>query len=188
MTPPLSLGQRAALAWRNFLRILGDPSWAQAVDDLNQPPKLAVPTPEPSEDALPSSSAAKPTSETHASALLVLSLLQRHGRFLDFVQQDIQPFSDAEVGQVARVVHAGCRKALAEHLSLAPVRREQEGARVTVQDAAEARKTKLTGNVLGSPPYQGVLKHRGWQSERIELPELMPGADSRVLALAEIEL
>jgi len=188
VTSPLSLGQRAALAWRNFFRILGDPSWAQAVSDLSEAPKLVAPTPQPSADALPSSSNAKAPSETHASALLMLSLLQRHGRFLDFVQQDIQPFSDAEVGQVARVVHAGCNKALAEHLSLAPVRREAEGTRVTVQDAAAARKTKLTGNVLGSPPYQGVLKHRGWQSERIELPELMPGADSSVLALAEVEL
>ncbi len=121
-------------------------------------------------------------------ALQLLSLLQREGRFVDFVQQDIVSFPDADVGAAARVVHDGCRKALAAHATIEPVRTEDEGARVVLPEGFDADAIKLTGGVTGQPPYSGVLRHRGWRATRIELPQVVGGYDARILAAAEVEL
>ena len=69
---------------------------------------------------------------TPTAALQLLGLLQREARFVDFIQEDVAPYTDAEIGAAARVVHAGCRKVLGEHFTIAPVRPETEGARITL--------------------------------------------------------
>lgn len=128
---------------------------------------------------------ARPPSD---GALVLLSLLQREGRFIDFLQEDVTGFGDAEIGAAARVVHDGCRKALEEHLKLAPVRAEEEGAKVTLEAGYDAAAITLSGNVGGKPPYQGTLKHKGWRAESIELPKIAAAHDVRVLAPADVEV
>jgi hypothetical protein len=122
------------------------------------------------------------------AALQLLSLLQRDGRFLDFVQQDISGFADAQIGQAARLVHDGCSKALARHLSIERVVDGQEGQPTVVEVGFDPRATKLTGNVSGSAPYRGVLRHQGWRAQRLELPQVVADYDFAVLAPAEVEL
>jgi hypothetical protein len=122
------------------------------------------------------------------SALLLLGLLQREGRLVDFLEQDISAFGDAEVGAAARVVHEGCRKALRGHAEVASVRDEEEDSRVEVAEGVESGAIKLTGNVTGKPPYRGVLRHRGWRVVRLELPAALAGHDPSVVAPAEVEL
>jgi hypothetical protein len=122
------------------------------------------------------------------SALQLLSLLQREGRFVDFLQQDIASFPDADVGAAARVVHEGCRKALRTHAEIAPVRGEEEGARVQLAAGFDANAVKLVGDVRGEPPYAGVLRHRGWRAKRLELPQVVGSYDAHILAPAEVEL
>jgi hypothetical protein len=121
-------------------------------------------------------------------ALQLLALFQREGRLIDFLEQDIAAFADAEVGAAARVVHEGCRKALREHATLQPVRTETEGASLTLAAGFDPAEVKLTGNVQGAAPYKGVLRHRGWRASSISLPVPMRGHDARVLAPAEVEL
>src|SRR3954468_5570776 len=67
-----------------------------------------------------------------ASGLFMLGLLQREGRLIDFLQEDVTAFTDAQVGAAARVVHEGCRKVLREYLPVQPVVPQSEGDRVTV--------------------------------------------------------
>jgi hypothetical protein len=122
------------------------------------------------------------------SALQLLSLLQREGRLVDFLQQDIAAFSDSDVGVAARVVHDGCRRALGAHAAIEPVLREDEGSRVQLEAGFDADEVKLVGDVRGQPPYTGVLRHRGWRASRLELPQIVGGHDARVLAPAEVEL
>jgi len=122
-----------------------------------------------------------------AAALQLLGLLQREGRLIDFLQQDIAKFDDAEIGAAARVVHAGCRKALAEHAEIGPVRTEPEGERITIESVDPAA-IKLTGDVKGAPPYSGVLRHRGWRAASLKLPTAVADHDLSVLAPAEVEL
>ncbi len=121
-------------------------------------------------------------------ALQLLSLLQREGRLVDFVQQDILSFSDADVGAAARVVHEGCRRALQRVTQLSPVRDDAEGHSVTVPPGFDATSLLLTGNVTGNAPFRGTLRHRGWRAEGFTLPEIVGDSDLTVIAPAEVEL
>jgi hypothetical protein len=182
---------RLWLAFACFFQLLGDGRFAARVAELRgerrELPRAPEPAPIPKAEPEPKPVRVAPPSAPEA-ALVLLGLLQREGRFVDFVQQEIVKFSDAEVGAVARVVHAGCRKALAQHAQLAPVRSEAEGSPIAVDAGYDAASIKLTGNVRGSAPYRGILRHRGWRAEKLELPKLVAGSPADVLAPAEVEL
>jgi len=122
------------------------------------------------------------------AALQLLALFQREGRFIDFLEEDVASFSDEEIGAAARVVHEGCRKAVREHFTLAPVKDQDEGASLEVPKGFDAHTIRLTGNVVGEPPFRGTLQHRGWKVTRAELPKLAEGHDVKVIAPAEVEL
>ncbi len=122
-------------------------------------------------------------------AVQVLTALQQEGRFIDFLQEDLNLYNDAQIGAAVRSIHEGCRKALGDVLDLKPIMEEGEGSTVTIKPGFDARAIRLTGNVSGDPPFTGILRHRGWKAERIELPK--PVADqekNRVIAPAEVEI
>jgi hypothetical protein len=123
-----------------------------------------------------------------AGALRILSLLQRDGRFIDFLQDDVTSYSDQDVGAAARVVHSGCKKALQAYLKLEPVMSQQEGEKISVEKGFDPGKIRLTGNVVGEPPFKGQLVHRGWKASEFKLPEIPAGQDPNILAPAEVEL
>ncbi|MBX7193155.1 MAG: DUF2760 domain-containing protein [Sandaracinaceae bacterium] len=122
------------------------------------------------------------------AALQLLALLQREGRFVDFLEEDVSSFSDAQIGAAARVVHDGCRKAIREHLPIAPVRSEDEGARVKLEKGFDAHAVRLTGNVTGEAPFTGTLAHRGWKVKEVKLPKMTEGHDATIVAPAEVEV
>src|SRR5215813_8677757 len=64
--------------------------------------------------------AAMPPERAHASGLMLLAALQREGRFVDFVRQDVAGFSDEDIGAAGRVVHSGCRKIVDQFFSVEP--------------------------------------------------------------------
>lgn len=125
---------------------------------------------------------------TQTAALQLLGLLQREARFVDFIQEDVAPYTDAEIGAAARVVHEGCRKVLREHFAIQPVRTEAEGSRITLQAGFDATAVRLTGHVVGQAPFTGTLGHRGWQVTAVKLPQLTDTAAAHVIAQAEVEL
>jgi hypothetical protein len=131
---------------------------------------------------------ALPPERLHASGLLLLAALQREGRLLDFIQQDVAGFSDEDIGAAGRVVHAGCRKVLQQNFGFAPAVNGAEGASFVVPAGFDAQRIRLTGNVTGQPPFSGTLKHHGWVAREIRLPEISEAVDPRVLAPAEVEL
>jgi hypothetical protein len=122
------------------------------------------------------------------SALVLLSLLQKEGRFVDFLQEDVSGYSDQEVGAAARVVHEGCQRVLRDHLSIEPVRQEAEGSSVTLPKGFDPAAVRPTGNVIGEPPFTGSLVHRGWRAVEVRLPKVSSSRDVRILAAAEVEL
>lgn len=125
---------------------------------------------------------------TPDAALQLLGLLQKEARFLDFIEEDIAAYSDADIGIAARVVHEGCRKTIKDHFSLAPVRSENEGSRVTLQQGFDASSVRLTGNIVGNAPFTGTLIHKGWQVTELRLPKLTQGHNANIIAAAEVEL
>ncbi|HRD65215.1 MAG TPA: DUF2760 domain-containing protein [Candidatus Competibacter sp.] len=173
---------RLALALRAFWRIVVDGEFAEGVLRLERggPAPSALsgeqPKPAPLRETLPE------------SALQLLALFQQEGRFVDFLEENVTAYSDAEIGGAARVVHEGCRKVVRDHLQIEPVRTEAEGERLTLAAGFDAAAVRLTGNVVGQPPFTGTLMHRGWRVAQITLPKLAEGHDVRVLAPAEVEL
>jgi len=85
-------------------------------------------------------------------------------------------------------VHEGCRKVLREHFTIAPVRAEAEGSRISLDAGFDAGAIRLTGNVVGSAPFKGSVSHRGWRATEVRLPKLAASHDVTVLAQAEVEL
>jgi len=125
---------------------------------------------------------------TPDAALQLLGLLQKEARFIDFIEEDIAAYSDADIGIAARVVHEGCRKAINEHFTLAPVRSEAEGNKITLQQGFDAATVRLTGNIVGTAPFTGTLIHKGWQVTNVRLPKLTQGHNAAIIAAAEVEL
>lgn len=183
------------LAWVAFFRTLFSSEFAAGVARLRQgAPALPAEaeTPEGTEKTEKKREAPpKPVvlkEPTPDAALQLLGILQREGRFVDFLEEDISSFSDTEVGAAARVVHDGCAKALHEHFDLSPVRTEEEGSKITLVDGFDAAEIRLTGNVVGEPPFEGSLQHRGWRITEVKLPKLTEEHEVKVIAPAEIEL
>jgi hypothetical protein len=176
-----SLGRRISLAFGNFFRTLSDADFAGRVERIDQAP--VQPTTEAPKPAAPQMKEASPD-----AALQLLGLLQRDARLIDFVQENLSGFSDAEIGAAARVVHDGCRKVLGEHFTIATVRDEAEGSRITLNEGFDAGAIRLTGNVVGAAPFHGSLSHRGWRATEVRLPKLAGSHDAAILAPAEVEL
>jgi hypothetical protein len=125
---------------------------------------------------------------TPDAALQLLGLLQKQARFIDFIQEDISVYSDADVGIAARVVHEGCSQVLKEHVSLKPVRNEVEGSSITLPPGFDATQIRLTGHIVGNAPFTGQLIHRGWQVSELRLPKLTAAYNAKIIAPAEVEL
>ncbi len=121
-------------------------------------------------------------------ALHLLAILQRDGRFVDFMREDLAGAKDVDIGAAARLVHQGCKKALDAYFVLKPVRSEEEGAAVVVDRGFDAHAIRLAGDVKGEPPFKGTLVHGGWQAVEVKLPERPGFVDLRIVAPAEIEV
>jgi len=172
------------LAFIAFFRVLfGRPLPEQLV------PKQ-LPAPEPEKPAEKPVEKPKLNTAQHQrdGALALLALLQREGRFVDFVRDSVDGASDADIGAAAREVHRGCRKVLDQHLTIEPVMPGAEEAKVSVPKGFDPSEIRLIGEAKGEPPYQGTLRHHGWRVVDAKLPTLAEGVDRTVIAPAEVEL
>jgi Domain of unknown function (DUF2760) len=142
------------------------------------------PQAEPARAAPPAPAAAR----ADAEIVSFLAMLQEKGRLVDFLMDDINPYNDAQVGAAARVVHAGCKRVLQEHFSIHPVRTEDEGSTVQVPAGYAADEYRLVGKIAGQAPFSGVLVHRGWKTDMVKLPQLLPSAPGQLPAIAPAEV
>ena len=155
---------RLILALRAFWHTLTDPDFASRVEPLFS----RVPS---------------------GPDLRVLAVLQRDGRLVDFLEEEIDGYSDAQIGAAVRDIHRGCRKSLRDYLTIEPVINAAEEERVSIPTDFDPAAIRLVGNVNGAPPFHGILKHHGWRVRSVHLP-LLPVArdDSSVLSPAEVEI
>jgi hypothetical protein len=160
---------RLEVAGQAFRKAVRDPAFAgQILALLNPPPPKPV----------------KPS----GAAIRFLALLQREGRLVDFLLEDIQAYPNEQIGAAVRDIHRKCRAALKEHLVMEPVLPDAEGATVKVQTGFDPSAVRLIGNVTGQPPFQGTLQHHGWRVKEIKLAPPPEGQDEMVLMPAEVEL
>lgn len=132
-------------------------------------------------------SAGRPADAGGDAALRLLGLLQQEGRLIDFLEEDIDPYSDAQVGAAVRAIHAGCRSALHQRMRIERIYTDEDGASVEIPAGFDAGAVRLTGNVHGQPPFHGVLQHGGWRASELALPA-SAGVDPSVLAPAEVDV
>jgi len=121
-------------------------------------------------------------------SLHLLSLLQREGRLVDFLQEDLRAYDDAQIGAAVRSIHESCRESLNRYVSLQPVIDKNEGDPVTVDAGFDAQSIRLTGNPVGEPPFKGILQHRGWRCTGLKLPTLSGSQNPAVIVPAEVEI
>lgn len=141
--------------------------------------------------------AAKPTAEAdqnrsrnHEKRLFVhlFAVLQQEGRLMDFLREDLSQFEDGQIGAAVRQIHANCKKTVDRYLSPEPIMKQAEGETVEVDAGFDPHAVKLVGNVVGEPPFTGILRHRGWQLRSISLPKLSEKESPNLIAPAEIEI
>jgi hypothetical protein len=121
-------------------------------------------------------------------ACRILSLLQSKGRLIDFLQENIRDYQDAQIGAAVRTIHEDCSKALSEHITFAPIVDEQEGETVKISKGFDPSEIRLTGNISGAPPFEGIIQHPGWKITQITLPGQPTGQKHTVIAPAEVEI
>ena len=143
----------------------------------SQPAAKRAPEPKPAPQLKPSD-----------GALQMLSIFQRDARLIDFLMEDISPYSDEQVGAAVRNVHDQCRETLDRYVQLAPVIDGVEGT-FTKLDTNDPNTVKLLGNVPASGKVPGgILRHKGWRADHVDLPQLAASQNATVVAPAEIEV
>lgn len=172
---------RFAAALQAFWKVLTDADRAAAWRELSGAPKQTVS--EQLEDVLPA-----PQPDFAADAVYTLVLLQREGRLIDFLLEDVEQYEDGQIGAAVRQIHAGCRRVLDEHFAVAPVCDEGEGGGVEIPADFDPSHIRLTGNVSGDPPFRGTLRHRGWRVTDVRLPERHAQLDPAIICPAEVEV
>ena len=182
--------QRLSLAVRCFLSILfyGDvPN--KSANSHEHPAEPGSPRPATAEPAVSRpQEVERSTPETFDRAVQMLALLQRDGRLIDFLTENISPYPDAQLGAAVRTIHESCRKVLEQYVKLEPILSSEEDQPVTVQSHFDPAVIKLLGNVTGQPPIRGLLRHKGWQVKDVNLPPLPQGSGRMVIAPAEVEI
>jgi hypothetical protein len=130
----------------------------------------------------------KPSPESLDRAVQMLALLQRDGRLIDFLTEDVSPYPDGQLGAAARSIHASCRQVLERYFKIEPILDSEEDQPVTVPVGFDPAAVTLVGNVTGEPPIRGLLRHRGWRVTEVKLPTLPQGSGRTIVAPAEVEV
>ena len=176
----ISFGKRVTLAISAWFSIIGS---GELPDDVKA---ALVTTPVPPATPTPPPTPAAAADPGHRATQL-LALLQRDGRLIDFLMEDLSGYGDAQIGAAVRDVHAGSRQALQRYFTLQPVLDDEEGGAVTVEEGLDAARIKVVGNITGQLPLRGILRHRGWEATRVALPPL-PASGQSIVAPAELEV
>ncbi len=117
-----------------------------------------------------------------------LGVLQREGRLLDFFDEDLSLYEDDQIGAAVRSIQEDCKKTLKRYIALKPVMEAEEGDKVTIEKGFDMDAIVLTGNVAGSPPFEGIVRHPGWKAGKKEVPKLSDTQDSGILMPAQVEI
>jgi hypothetical protein len=182
--------ERVVFAFRCFLSILfhaGIPN--DIAQKLVKPAGPVSPAPAATAPSVsPLKEVQRPALGEFDRAVQMLALLQRDGRLIDFLAENISAYPDVQLGAAVRTIHDTCRQALDQYVKLEPILDSEEDQPVTVQPGFDPAAVKLIGNVTGEPPVRGLLRHKGWRVKEVSLPPLPLAAGRMVVAPAEVEL
>ncbi|MBN1981484.1 MAG: DUF2760 domain-containing protein [Chitinivibrionales bacterium] len=127
---------------------------------------------------------------TDAGAILLLSMLQEKGRFVDFLMENILHYSDEQVGAAARVVHQGCRELIIDSFNPQPLSAVKEDEAINLEQDYPKTDYKLNGTIPQTAQLRGTVVHKGWRAQQLKLPRLIQPeqlVERRVIAPAEVQ-
>jgi len=181
---------RLILAFKSFFGLLFS---GQLPEDVIQTLGLSRRAPGPAKATPAPAKPAVAALTPQDGAVQILSLLQREARLVDFLMEEIGSFTDDQVGAVVRDIHKNSRETLARHVTVSPVVDGVEGTMTTLAsvglDAKDTARLRLIGKVPAEGGVKGgILRHRGWKVDKIELPVLPAGKKLLVIAPAEVEV
>ncbi|MGB0373223.1 MAG: DUF2760 domain-containing protein [Opitutales bacterium] len=155
-----------------------------------EPLDAPEPAPEPEVAAMPPAPEPKPAG-VPTDGLVLVSLLQEKGRFLDFLMDDISAYPDAQVGAAARIIHQGCKTVVSGAFAPVPVADSAEQSSITLEADFDKSAYRITGELAGDGPYSAVLEHKGWKPTQCVLPEFqgeLSSPDEYVFAPAQVSV
>lgn len=172
------------------LVVMGLLMWLLLRASLAKQVRLAAPAKPKAAKAPRSAKAERKEQKIKEQRLFIhlLGVLQKEGRFMDFLSENLEPFEDAQIGAAVRNVHDSCAQAVNKYLAPGAVLDQNEGEEVTIPEGFDASTIKLTGNVSGNPPFKGILRHKGWQARKLETPILSSSQNAAVICPAEVEI
>lgn len=171
---------RISAAFRSFFAILFGKGLPE---DIAHEYGFIKPSP-----ASPAAKAVAPEVRASDGALQMLAILQRDARLIDFLMEDIASYSDDQVGAAVRSLHEQSRASLSRYVVLRPIIDGVEHTPTKIE-SRDPTTIKLLGNVpADGKASQGILRHKGWRVERVDLPKIASGQDVHILAPAEIEI
>jgi hypothetical protein len=183
---------RIWLAIRVFFLVLFNGAVARQVADVlkNRDVKVAATPVKAPAKPEPAAATVRLTSKpARSEAITLLATLQREARFVDFIKEPIEGYSDAQIGAAVRDVHRDCGKVLDRLFAIKSLIEQEEGRPLEVPAGFDAGRYHLTGNVEGNPPFSGRLVHHGWEAKEMQLPAWSGTPNSaRVIAPIEVEL
>jgi Domain of unknown function (DUF2760) len=181
------------LGIRVMFCIWGNRAFAEEVKNLLA--GVAVSEPEPARPSVVSAPApvapipAPPVVEAPArsEAITLLSVLQREARLVDFIQEPINSYTDAQIGAAVRNIHKDCAAVLDRLFGLKALRNEPEGSALEVPAEFDPGQFRLTGALCDKAPYRGTVSHPGWKATRCEVP-LWNGRQESAMVVAPCEV
>ncbi len=130
----------------------------------------------------------KEANDRRREFLHLFSVLQREGRLMDFFSEELDLYEDEQIGAAVRNIHDNCKKTIQKYIQPKAVISEEEGSTIEIPSGFDPNAIKLTGNVVGEPPFKGTVRHRGWQAKKFELPVLSESSNPLIIAPAEVEI
>lgn len=178
---------RISVAFRAFFRVLVNALVAERVEQALKGQPLPAIEHQPADK--PAEPPPKPVKKapTRSDALNLLEALQREARLVDFLQEPLAGYEDAQIGAVVRDLHRQCAAALERMFGLKPIEAAEEGATIEVPAGSDPARVHLSGNVSGPAPLRGKLCHHGWEATRCELPA-WSGSERSVFVIAPAEV
>lgn len=184
----MSIFARIATAFQAFFLALFKKETSERIAlaiEGKETPKLAAPDKKEKKPA----PKPKPKPPERSDAVNLVAALQREARFVDFLKEELDAYSDEQVGAAARDVHRGCAEVFERFFAIAPLMSQEENSAVDIPADFDPGLFHLTGNVAGDGPYQGSLAHHGWKTTKCEIPKWSGSKKAAsVVAPAEVEL
>lgn len=131
----------------------------------------------------------RPSVPERSEAITLLAALQREARFLDFIKEPLDAYSDAQVGAASRDVHRECGRVIDRMFGVESNSELNEGEKVDIPQGADPGCFRLVGNVTDGADASGEVVHQGWKAARCEVPKWTGSKEARlIITPTEVEV